>query len=278
MNEAPTIDDLRSDVRAYRDARLWRLTSATGWLALVNKSWLGEGTTATVGGAPDSDIVIPGAPARLGSVTRAGDQVRFDAAPAVSARARGQLIQSLVMRSDAESTPDQIQIGTLRLELIRRGNDLALRVRDPDSPTLKSFPGIPCYEIDPRWRIVARYEARTEPLAVDIADSDGRPQRYASPGTAVFEVEGRVCRLQLFTESDGRRLFVLFTDATNARETYGAGRFLYAPLPDQGQVVLDFNKAFNPPCAFTPFASCPVPPAANRLDLAVTAGEKRPRD
>jgi hypothetical protein len=277
MDEAPTIDELQSDVRAYRDARLWRLTSATGWLALVNKSWLAEGTS-TVGGAPDCNIVIPGAPLRLGSLTRTGQEVRFDAAPDVSARARGQLIQSLVMRSDAEPSPDQIQVGSLRLELIRRGNDLALRVRDLESPTLKGFPGIPCYDVDLKWRVVARYEARTEPLAVDIADSDGRPQRYASPGTALFEVDGKPCRLQLFTENDGRRLFVLFSDTTNGRETYGAGRFLYAPLPDDGQVVLDFNKAFNPPCAFTPFASCPVPPAANRLDLAVTAGEKRPHD
>jgi uncharacterized protein (DUF1684 family) len=124
---------------------------------------------------------------------------------------------------------------------------------------------------------VARYEPRAEALFVEIADSDGRPQRYLSPGTAVFEAAGKPCRLQLFTESDQRRLFILFTDATNAKETYGAGRFLYAPLPADGEVVLDFNKAFNPPCAFTPFASCPVPPAANRLDLAVTAGEKLPR-
>jgi len=275
MADGSANDDLRIDVRAYRDARLWRLTSPTGWLALVNKTWLVEGT-ATLGGAPDADIVIPGAVARLGSITRTGLQVRFDVAPGVVAQARGNRIQSLVMRSDAEAAPDEILVGTLRIELIRRADDLALRVRDPESPARKAFPGIPCYDIAPRWRIVARYESREDPLYVDIADSDGRPQRYLSPGTAVFAIDGKACRLQLFSENDGRRLFILFTDTTNARETYGAGRFLYAPLPVDDQVVLDFNKAFNPPCAFTPYASCPVPPAANRLDLAVTAGEKRP--
>ena len=275
MHDPSALDELRIDVQAYRDARLWRLTAPTGWLALVNKTWLSEGT-ATLGSAPDATIVIPGAPARLGTVTRTGAQVRFDVAPGLSARARGNLFQSLVMRSDAETPPDEILIGTLHIELIRRGDDLALRVRDPENPARKSFPGIPCFDLAPAWRIVARYQPRADALFVDIADSDGRPQRYLSPGTAFFEVAGKPCQLQLFTESDQRRLFILFTDATNAKQTYGAGRFLYAPLPADGEVVLDFNKAFNPPCAFTPFASCPVPPAANRLDLAVEAGEKLP--
>ena len=275
MEDAAALDELRIDVKAYRDARFWRLTAPTGWLALVNKTWLSQGTF-TLGGAADADIVIAGAPGRLGSVTRTGDQVRFDAVPGVVAEARGGRVESLILRSDADANSDQILVGTLRIELIRRGNDLALRVRDLESPARKSFRGVPCYDIEARWRVLARYQAHAEAAFVDIADSDGRPQRYACPGSAVFQIGDAPCRLQLFSESDGRRLFILFTDTTNETETYGAGRFLYAPLPVDDEVVLDFNKAFNPPCAFTPYASCPVPPPTNRLAVAVTAGEKRP--
>jgi uncharacterized protein (DUF1684 family) len=208
-------------------------------------------------------------------VTRQGTEVRFAAAPGVEAFARGGRIDSLVLRSDAEGEPDEVSVGSLRLELIRRGDDFALRVRDPDSPGRKSFSGVPAYDIAPRWRIVARFEPQVPPATFELEDSDGRPRAYLSPGAALFEVDGVPGRLQLLPEGDDR-LFVLFGDATNRTTTYGAGRFLYAPLPADGQVVLDFNKAFNPPCSFTSFAACPLPPVGNRLGFPVPAGEKRP--
>jgi uncharacterized protein (DUF1684 family) len=210
-------------------------------------------------------------------VTRRGGEVTFAAAPGVEAVARGGPVERLVMRSDADPAPDEIAVGPLRLELIRRGDDLALRVRDPDSPRRRAFAGIAAYDVDRRWWIDARFEPHPTPLSVELEDSDGRPQIYQSPGDAVFDVDGATARLQLLLESDGRRLFILFADATNRDETYGAGRFLYAPLPVNGRVILDFNKAFSPPCSFTAFAACPLPPATNRLPFRVTAGEKRPR-
>jgi len=264
-------------VRAYREARLGRLTSPTGWLSLIAKAWLPEGTSR-IGAAPNSEIWLdtPNAPALVGTVTRRGAEVAFTAAPGVEAVARGARVDALVLRSDAEPAPDEVAVGSLRLELIRRGDELALRVRDPGNPLRRAFAGIPAYEVDRRWWIDARFEPREPPATVRLEDNDGRPQTYQSPGDAVFEVEGVTGRLQLLLESDGRRLFILFGDATNRDETYGAGRFLYAPLPVEGRVVLDFNKAFNPPCAFTAFAACPMPPAANRLPFRVEAGEKRP--
>jgi len=270
-------DELRAEVRAYREARLARLTAGTGWLALINKTWLREGVQ-TVGSAPDSDILLPAdrAPARLGTFTRAGTQVEFAPAASVAATARGAAVTSpLVVRSDAEPQPDSIAVGSLRFELIQRAGDLAIRVRDVESTAARSFPGIPCFDIDPAARIVARFEPGTPPRTFDIPDSDGRVQTFVSPGVAVFTIDGVACRLNLFPEGQSR-LFVLFGDATNRTETYGAGRFLYAPLPANGRVVLDFNKAFNPPCAFTPLAACPLPPAENRLPVRIAAGEKRP--
>ncbi|HEY4184532.1 MAG TPA: DUF1684 domain-containing protein [Polyangia bacterium] len=274
--EQPSSDDLFAEVRAYREARLKRLTAPTGWLSLIGKLWLGEGSYR-IGAAPDADVWldVPGVPDLLGTVTRQGTEVRFTAAPGVEAFARGARIDSLALRSDAEPQPDEVSVGSLRVELIRRGDDFAVRVRDPDSPTRRAFTSVPAYDIDPRWRIVARFEPQVPQVAFELEDSDGRPRLHLSPGAALFEVDGVPARLQLLPEGDDR-LFVLFGDVTNRTTTYGAGRFLYAPLPVDGQVVLDFNKAFNPPCSFTSFAACPLPPAGNRLGFPVPAGEKRP--
>jgi uncharacterized protein (DUF1684 family) len=279
MTDAPTIsaDALEAEVRLYRQARLSRLTAPTGWLALVNKAWLAEGSW-TIGSDPDCDIVLPdrNAPARLGRVTRTGLEVHFETAPGVTANARGGPITSLSLRSDAESAPDRVTVGSLEIELIRRGDDLALRVRDPDSPARRAFAGVPTYAVDPAFWITARFHTDDTPIRIELTDSDGRPQLQTSVGTVTFEIAATPCRLRLFEEGDGRRVFVPFGDVTNRTETYGAGRFLYAPLPADDHVILDFNKAFNPPCAFTPFAACPLPPADNRLSVRVEAGEKRP--
>jgi hypothetical protein len=271
------IEELTDEVRAVRAARVARLTASSGWLAIINKTWLGEGTH-TIGSAPGSDILLPQdrAPARLGTVTRTAGEVRFDAPSSVDARARGAPVASVVLRSDAESEPDQVAVGSLRLELIRRGDDVAIRVRDTDSAAARSFAGIRYFDIDTAARVVARFEPATPPRDLELADSDGRNQTFVSPGTAVFELAGVSCRLSLLLDGGGRRLFVLFADATNRDESYGAGRFLYAALPVDGRVVLDFNQAFNPPCAFTPYASCPLPSAENRLAVRIAAGEKRP--
>ena len=279
-------EDLDRDVLAYRDARARRLTSEKGWLTLIGKVWLTAGSSR-IGTRADCEIQLPpgNAPPLLGHVTLEDGVVRFDAEPSAEVFARGQRVSSVILRPDVDTSagagaagdlPDELVSGSLTLQLIRRGDDFAIRVRDSESPLRRSFTGIPAYPIDPAWRVVAGWEPFASEKPAIYEDSEGRPQLYQSPGVAVFEKAGNTYRLTPVLENDGKRLFMLFADDSNRDQTYGAGRFLYLPLPRDGRVVLDFNKAFNPPCAFTSFAACPLPPRENRLALRVEAGEKRP--
>jgi uncharacterized protein (DUF1684 family) len=270
--------ELEADVADYRKARAARLSSEKGWLTLVGKVWLAPGRHR-VGSAPSCEIRLPRekSPAHVGTVTlEQGGIVRFVADPSAELRARGARVTALVMRSDADPEPDEITLGSLTLQLIRREDALAIRIRDSESEARRTFAGVPAYPVDPALRVVARFEPFAAEREVVFDDSDGHPQSYIAPGVAVFERSSVTCRLLPVYESDRKRMFVLFADPTNRDETYGSGRFLYAPLPEAGRIVLDFNKAFNPPCAFTPYAVCPLPPPDNHLTIPIPAGEKRP--
>ena len=269
--------DLDADIRAFHAARAARISDEKGWLSVIEKVWLSDGVYR-IGAAPGSEIALPGdrAPVVLGTLTVRKGVVVLDVADGVDARARGERVSSLELRSDADLHPDDVVSGPFTLQLLRRGDAVALRVRDAASPARLAFTGIPSYRVDPAWRIVADLEPYAVEKEVVYQDGDGRPQPYRSPGVAVFEREGTRFRVEPVWENDRKRLFLLFGDATNRDETYGAGRFLYAPLPELGKVLLDFNKAFNPPCAFTPHATCPLPSPGNRLPLRIEAGEKRP--
>jgi len=270
-------EEHEADVQAYRRARLARLTGERGWLTLIDKVWLDEGRH-TIGADIGSDIALPKdrAPGRLGTITVASGTVRLEVERDVEVFARGERVHALDFRSDAVDAPDDVTFGALTLQLLQRGDAFALRVRDAESVARRQFPGIPTYPIDPAWRIVARLEPYPVAREMAIQDGDGRIQAYRCPGTLHFEKEGRRASLLPLFERREERLFVLFSDVTSRDETYGAGRFLYAPPPEDGRVLLDFNKAFNPPCAFTPYAVCPLPPLENKLALRIEAGEKRP--
>jgi uncharacterized protein (DUF1684 family) len=274
-----TPEEHQAEVAAHRKARVARLTAEKGWLALVNKVWLHEGAQ-TIGSAPGSEILLAEdrAPARVGVVTLKEGVVRFEASPSAEVRARGARVESLILRSDAEKDPDELVIGSLAIELILRGDALAIRVRDAKNPKRTEFPGLPVFPVDPSWRIIARLERYPSEREVIYEDGDGKPQPYMSPGVALFEKDGHRCLVEPVYESDRKKLFILFSDPTNRDQTYGAGRFLYAPLPVDDYVLLDFNKCFNPPCAFTPYAVCPLPSQENRIPVRVEAGEKLPAE
>jgi hypothetical protein len=249
----------RADWEAWRAARLARLREPRGWLAVVALHWLEPGENRLE---------------RLpGTFTLRGGEVELSAAPGDGYALRGAPLVRARLASDAEPSPDVVGRGdAVSLQVLARGERRAVRVWDADAPARRDFPGIDCFPYDPAWRIEARWEPWRPPRRVLVEDVTGSVAERDAPGRAVFPVGGR--ELSLEPTADGERLAFVFRDATAGRETYGAGRFLSAEAPRDGVVVLDFNRAFNPPCAFTPFATCPLPRPENVLPVRVTAGER----
>lgn len=264
-----THEEHRDSVLAWRAAREARLRDPDGWLTLVGLHWLAPGEN-TFGSAPDNDLVLrsgEGVPSHLGSLVLGDDGVLL--------RRAGQ--PDLPMADDQTGEPTTLDAGSLRMYVIRRGDRHGLRVRDHASRALEVFGGMDHFPIDAGWRLEARLE-RAEPGAtLEVVDVIGLVTQEPCAGVVVFERDGREWRLSALPgDPDEGSLWLIFADATNGRTTYGGGRFVYTePVQPDGRVVVDFNLAYNPPCVFTPYATCPLPPAANRLPLAIEAGERR---
>jgi uncharacterized protein (DUF1684 family) len=236
-----------------------RLTGERGWLSVVALHWLDPGVNRPEG-LPGTFTLRDG---RVELDARAGDGYALDGAP----------VERRMLASDASGSPDLLSLGASRhVQLLERGGRLALRVWDAAAAPRRDFRGIETFPFDPAWIVEARWEAWPEPRPVEVVDVTGSVARRLVPGRAVFGIGGQ--RLALEPTADGAGLVFVFRDATAGVETYGAGRFLSAAAPREGRVVLDFNRAVNPPCAFTPFATCPLPRPENVLPVRVTAGER----
>ncbi len=280
-------------IHAWHQERLESLRSETGWLTLVGLHPLQEGAQ-TVGSAADSDVqLVDKAPARLGILTLTGEDVVLEVAEGVdlqvarrenadeAAQSAGTdrdtqaaRTATIALQTDAQGEPTVLELGSLSCYVIRRGDRKYLRVKDRESEVRRKFQGIERFPVDPRWRVTARLEIHDPPRTVSVPNVLGQASESPSPGTLVFELAGRTCQLIPIGEP-GASLFVVFGDDTNRESTYGGGRFLSVPSPGPDRtVILDFNKATNPPCVFTPYATCPLPPAENVLPVAVEAGEK----
>jgi hypothetical protein len=267
----------RAEVEAWRKQRTERLLQPNSWLTLVGLHWIEPGTHA-IGSAPDNAIVLAAGPARLGTLTLDGQTLRLALADGAKARIEGTTERAAVLAPDTSGAPTTVVFGNASFYVIERSGRYALRVKDNDAATRRDFAGLDYYPIDPAWRVDARFEPHEPGKTIPIASVTGSLDDMPNPGAVVFEKDGKTHRLEAVDEGDGQ-LFLIFADRTSGKETYGAGRFLYAAPPAAGsdRVVVDFNKAYNPPCVFTPFATCPLAPPENRLDVAVTAGEKRYR-
>lgn len=263
------------EIRAWQARRVERLKSDTGWLSVAGLFWLEPGDNR-FGSGPDNDIVLPSAaPPHAGTFVHADGETRVRAAAGAGLRIDGRPIDEQRLRTDAEDSTDVLELGDLRMFVIVRGGRHAIRLRDPNAPTRRNFHGIDTYPIDPAYRVTARFEPYAPPKKVPIANVIGTVDTMLSPGALVFQLGSRELRLDpLLEEPDASSLFLIFKDETSGSETYGAGRFLYTDLPVDGRVVVDFNRAYNPPCVFTEFATCPLPPPQNDLEIAVRAGEK----
>lgn len=265
----------RMEIQEWREKREAGLRRPTGWLSLAGLYWLEDGEN-TIGSAPTSDLVFPAdrTPLNLGAMERHGDTVSFRPRAGVDVLLDGKPIRGeITMVPDTEDGTTVLEYGPLRFYVIVRGERVGVRLKDVESPILKSFAGIDDYPIVPKWRVVARFEPYDPPKMLRIPTILGDTDEEPAPGALAFTIEGQRYRLDITQEED--KFFVVFGDATNGDTTYGGGRFIYTDLPDaNGNVVLDFNKAYNPPCVFTPYATCPLPTPENKLPIRVEAGEK----
>lgn len=275
---AAAADRFSQENAAWRAKRVAELTAPDGWLSLVGLHFLKSGEN-TVGQAPGSDVVLRRGPARLGVATLAADgKVTLQVAAGVAATIDGQVARSGELRVGVGAVkPTLVACGTLSFFVIERGGKMALRVKDSASKRRAHFAGLDYFPPDPAWRIGARWVAFEKSRMIPLTTRLGQTSPVLVPGKAVFEHAGKTYELLAIDEGPGEPLFFVIADATTGEETYGGARFVYAEAPKDGTVVLDFNRAENPPCAFTPFATCPLPPKENRLPFAVTAGEKNYR-
>lgn len=270
-----------AELEGWRAKRLAALTSDNGWLTLVGLSWLHPGTNR-FGSAAGNEVVLPGVgiPPVAGLLDLADGVVTLRTSPESGALVNDAPAADQRLASDRSGRPDVVRIGSLRFTVIERSGRLGVRVKDAGNPARTSFQGIGHFPVDLAYRVGAVFEPYPTPREVEVATAHGPAQRLLAGGVVRFRLGDRDCALEPFVSSPrDREFFFVFRDATAGEETYGAGRFLDAegPAPGSSALVLDFNRAYNPPCAFTPYATCPLPPPGNVLALRIEAGEKAPQ-
>jgi len=239
----------------WRETRRANLTGENGWLTLVGLDWLHQGA---------NDVRLPSHPAVTKRFVLRDGKVSVD---------------GKVLRDDTDPKgPDVMHVGTLSYQVIKRGDKngdhYGIRMKDPASKARTHFLGLQYFPADPAYRVEARFEPYRPAKKIAITNVLGMTSDEIAPGALVFTLKGKTYRIDPILEQGEKDLFIIFKDKTSAKETYGAARYVYAPPPDaNGRTVIDFNHAYNPPCAFTPYATCPLPPRQNRLPLRIEAGE-----
>jgi len=241
-----------NEVNEWHQTRISRLKEETGWLNLVGLFWLKTGEHR-FGSAKDNDIIFPSGPEHIGSLFLKDSTVTINVLPGVSVLNNNQPVNEMILSDDHTE---------------------AIRLRDLNAELLKTFRNINRFPVNVDWRIEAKFEKFDPPKKITIPDIIGTSEEENSPGAVVFTKDNQTYRMDAL-DAGGNRIWFIFADETSGNETYGAGRFLYTDKPDSnGIVILDFNQAYNPPCVFTRFATCPLPPKDNYLKLRITAGEK----
>lgn len=254
---APATGGFEQENEKWRETRLTRLNSDTGWLTLVGLEWLNEGV---------NEIKLPTQPPQTKRFTLSKGKVTMDAAP---------------LRDDADPAGQSVvKLGTLSFGVIKRTDNgvdkFAIRMRDTNSEPRRNFKGLEYFAADPAYRVEAQFHPYQPPKKITITNVLGMTSEEVAPGVLEFNLKGQTYKLEPILEQGETDLFIIFKDATSGKETYPAARYLYASPPDaNGKTIVDFNRAYNPPCAFTPYATCPLPPAQNKLPIRIEAGEKK---
>jgi uncharacterized protein (DUF1684 family) len=275
---ASTPAPLPEPAAANAAAREWQLKHEADyrrdWISIAGLHALKPGPN-TAGSAASNDIVLPpSTPAVVGRFTLEGERVRFEPVAGVAVKVKDQPVTAaLDLRDDRQREPDELLIGDVRLVIHVSGTSRSLRVRDPNGPLAKGFLGFSWFPIDAQYRVLGRLIRDQQPQRLKVLNTYGAEDEYTSEGVVEFELFGQKLRLRPFTTRP-KRFYFVFRDASSGQETYETARFLYSDLRDDGTTVLDFNLAYNPPCAFNPYTTCPIPLRENRLPVKVLAGEK----
>lgn len=278
-----------ADAKAYADTiaafhakRVAAIAGPEGWATHVGLWWLKPGQNR-IGSDSTFEIALPAdrAPRRLGVIV-AGDSAVFQPAAGTRIRSDSQVVTGpITLHSDVEAKQTVLRTGSLIIGYITRSGRKAVRIKDTLHVARTTFPGHKFFPADTAWRITAHFIPKATADSMDILDVLGIETRMWWPGELRFRVRGKEYALQVIREPEdhGKRLFVMFKDSTNLSETYPAMRYTYVNPPDSlGRTILDFNQSYSPPCAFTSFATCPLPPKGNSLPLRIAAGELKPAD
>ena len=259
-------------IEAWRKDREARLKAPDGWLAVAGLYWLKPGENR-VGSDPSYEVALPAgrSPKHIGVIRYNNGKATFRMVQGAQVSWNDKPIVTAEVPLNATGKPDMLRMGDFTMFAIERGGRLAIRMRDVASKMRKEFTGLHWYPVHESYRVVADWVAYPQTKTIPIPNILGQTEQQPSPGYAKFRLKGQDVRLEPVLEGD--QLFFIFRDQTAAKTTYGAGRFLYADLAKDGKVLLDFNKAYNPPCAFTPYATCPLPPKQNKLPIRIEAGE-----
>jgi uncharacterized protein (DUF1684 family) len=274
-NEPPAALDPE---KANADAAAWRAKHEADyrreWVTIAGLHPLKPGANSA-GSAPTSDIVLPAStPATLGRFLLDGERVRFEPAPGARVLLKDQPVTAAVdLRDDRTRESDELVVGEVRLVVHVSGTRRGIRVRDPNGPLARGFRGFTWFPIDARYRVVGRLIKDPAPQRFKVLNTYNDEDEYTSEGVVEFELLGQTLRLRPFTTRP-KRFYFVFRDQSSGQETYETARFLYSDLRDDGTTVLDFNIAYNPPCAFNSYTTCPIPLRENRLPVKVLAGEK----
>ena len=270
--EDPAFVEAEMSWRAERDESM---KSETSWLTIAGLFWLEEGKNS-FGTGEEVDIRLPvgSAPEEAGSFGLRDGIVTVFSHRSAELTCEGEDITRKVLKSDQEGRPDIISLNDLRMWVIVRGGRHAIRLRDFNAPRYTEYTGLDFYEPKGAYKIKGRFIPFDEPQTVTVGTVIGTESEMSSPGYVEFEVKEIPCRLDAFGNAESKRLFFVFRDGTSGEETYGASRFMGAEIMEDGSVDMNFNRAYNPPCAYTPYATCPLPPLQNNLTVRIEAGEK----
>ena len=268
-------EDYKTSMQEWKTKRLEALKSEEGWLNLVGLHWINEGINI-FGSSEDNDIIFPEhAPNQIGAIIKFKGSLSISINDSIEVSVNDTLIIDYDIKTDADSDPTIFKMGRYNWHIIKRNEKYAVRLRDLESPIINELKEIPTFPVDLNWRIEAIFERFAIPIEIEVGNVLGTTDIETCYGSLNFKFNEKEYELLPLGEGIKENLFLIFGDETSAKETYGGGRYLSVEKPDStGKTIIDFNKATNPPCAFTEYATCPLPPKENILNFGITAGEK----